>query len=336
MLADTLKPTHADAAAWTYASGLVSALEGRLLALGATRDLLATTPLDDLVPRLRQTLLFGDLADRADPFGLAEAMDACATSFVAFFTAACPLTAVADLFQRPTEWRAFRAYLRVQILEAEPRPVADSFVPDEVWQQCWTGSDVEPEYALFAKAAEAIHPAIPRESHDQRLVDEITAIHEIRDLARIARGSCSAAIAAWVTTWLKLQLALALLRCRRNGWGHVRTADALDDFGVSKQDIMALVAPEHRDWRTVLVGLGLRAAEGVAESAPLSVVERLIDDELTEAVKAAHGTPFGPEPVFGFLWGARIEALNLRLVAAGRAAGLPSDAIAEDLRQTYV
>lgn len=336
MIAAVATPTHVPPASWTYASGLVSALEGRLLTLGATADMLNAEEPDELLGRLRQTLLLADLAESTEPFALAESIEACCAGFVATFAEACPVRTVADLFLRLIDWRAFRSFLRVQVLDTQPHSVAGSLVPEGVWQQCWMGSDVEPEFELFALAAEAVRAAMPREERDQRLVDEMTAIGQTRDLMRLARQSGSEAIADWVASYLKPGLALALLRCRRNGWGHVRTADALDDLGVSKYEIAALMSPDGQDWRRILAGLGLAAAEALGEGTPLAVIERLIDDAMTETVQAARGIPFGPEPVFAFLWGARTEALNLRLVGAGLAAGLPRDIVAGDLRQTYV
>ncbi len=333
--APTSAAVSIEPASWTYASGLASALEGRLLTLGATRDLLATPRLDELVSRIRQTLLFAEMEESASPFALAESMDACLADFVAGIRDACPSPAVAELFQRPLEWRAFRAYLRVQALEREPQAIPGARVPEEQWQQCWSGSDVEPQFQRFAAAASHVEAAMPREERDQRLVDEITFTYECRDLTELAEQTHSAWIREWVTTWLTLRLALALRRCRLNGWGHVRTADALDDFGVSRQDITALVSPEHQDWRRVFVALGLRELETAGSTTPPPAIERMIDDAVTARVQAARGVPFGPEPVFAFLWAARTEALNLRIVAAGRGAGIEPDIIAEDLRQTY-
>ena len=324
--------------AWTYPSGLVSALEGRLLTHTATVDLLAIGQLDELLARLRQTLLFADLAETAEPFALAESMDACHAAAVRDMAAACPASAVADLFLVPIEWRAFRAYLRAEVADQPRREVGEAVTPEAVWQQCWASAEVEPPHQHFADAADAVRAAEPREEHNERLVDEITHIHEARHLADLAAQTASEAIAAWVATWLRLRLALAVLRCRFNEWGHVRAADALDDLGVGKPEIMALASADHPEWRTVLGQLGLPAAEAIPEdeSLPAAVVERLIDDAVTDVVRAGRGIPFGPEPVFAFLWALRTEATNLRLLATGVAAGLPRDLIAADMRQTHV
>ena len=72
--------SHRDRIAWTFASGLVSALEGRLLPQRATLELLNAGGLDDLLARVRQTAMFADLSDARGPFELAEEMQACAAA----------------------------------------------------------------------------------------------------------------------------------------------------------------------------------------------------------------------------------------------------------------
>ena len=334
----TAKPKATDRAAWTYASGLVSALDGRLLPHRATLDLLAADSLDDLLVRARQTLLLADLAESTQPFALAEGIDACYAAAVRQIGAACPLTTLADTFLLPVEWQAFRAYLRAEALGQERVATPGSALPDAVWAQCWNSPYlVEPPYDLFAAAAQNLRAKMPREKRDERLVDEITLVYETRDITRTVRSLRNPAVAEWVTTWLKLRLGLALLRCSLNQWGHIRYADALDDFGVSKQDIMGLATPERTDWRTPFVHLGLPAVTTIAddEPRPAIVVERLIDDRITDLVQAARGVPFGPEPVAAFLWALHTEALNLKLIITGTAAGLDRQTIAADVRQTY-
>ncbi|MFP4055653.1 MAG: V-type ATPase subunit [Candidatus Brocadiia bacterium] len=338
MVAAVLSPPVPGPAAWTYASGLASALEGRLLTARGIEELLQAPSLEELLGRVRQGLMFGDLAESAQPFALAENIEAAHAAMVRRMGEACPAPDLADLFLLPLEWRAFRAYVRTQALEREPAPVPGAEVPEAVWERCWTTPDVEARYEPFAQAAAAIREAMPREEHDQRLVEGFTHIYEARHLRRLAAQVGSEAVLEWVETWLRQRLALALLRCRFNQWGHVRAADALDDLGVSHHQIRALVEPEQRDWRAPLAALGLPAAAAIRDDQPrpAAVVERLIDDAMTGTVRQGRGVPFGPEPLAGFLWALRVEALNVKLVVTGRAAGVGSGTIAEDLRQSYV
>jgi len=331
-------PAVRDRAAWTYVSGLVSALEGRLLTRRATLDLLNAGGLDALLTRVRQSLLFTDLPETTEPFALAESMQAAFATTVRRLGADSPTPLLADLFLLPIEWQAFRGVLREKALSMPRTPAPGAAISDDIWERCWTTIDVEPPHDLFALAAAAIREAMPREKHDQRLVHGITHVYEARHIRRTAQALGNPSVLGWTETSLKLTLALALLRCRVNDWGHVRGADALDDLGVSKQDIMTLVGPERPNWQAPLSALGLSAVATLPEAPPQAAlgIERLIDDQITELAHDGRGVPFGPELVFAFLWGLRAEALNLRLIVTGVAAGLPDDAIANDIRQTYV
>lgn len=326
-----------DRAAWTYPSGLASALEGRLLTERATLDLLQSESPQGLILRLRQSLVFEELAEAVEPFELAERMTECHVGLVREFAEACPTELLAELFLLPIEWQAFRGFLRERVLGGERTSAPGSSMPEAVWEECWRTPDLEAPFDLFAEAADVIRSLAEREEQDSRLVEGFTHIYEARDLRRTARQLACPKVLEWVEAWLRLRLALAVLRCRFNGWGHVRAADALDDLGVAKQRIMTLAGPQRPNWPEAFVALGLPGAEAVAGQDPRAAVaiERLIDDHMSDLVREGRGVPFGPEPVFGFLWGVRVEALNLRLIATGLAAGVPADHLAEDVRKSY-
>ncbi len=327
-----------DRAAWTYPSGLASALEGRLLNDRATADLLHSESPQSLVSRLRQSLVFEEVADAADPLELGERMTECLAGFVREFAEACPTDLLAELFLLPLEWEAFRGFLRARLLGGETTPVPGAATPQAVWEECWRTPDLEPPFDLFAEAAAVVRTLAESEENASHLVEGFTHIYEARDLRRTAAQLHCPQVLEWVETWLRLSLALAVLRCRFNGWGHVRAADALDDLGVEKQRIMTLAEPERPNWPEAFAALGLEEAQTLAPDDPRApaTIERLVDDHMTELVREGRGVPFGPEPVFGFLWGVRVEALNLRVIAAGVAAGAPRERLAQDIRKTYV
>jgi len=323
--------------AWTYVSGLVSALDTRLLSHRATLELLNADGLPELAARVRQTLLFADLPETAEPFALAEAMQASYAAAVRRMAEASPSRCVADLFLLLTEWQAFRGYLREKALGLERGTAPGSATPDAAWDQCWAGQEAGEPLEAFAAAAAAIRDAAAREERTPQLVDGVTQLFEARSLRQAASEVGSPDVAAWVSTWLKLRLALALLRCRLNQWARVVSAEALDELGEAKQAVLTLAAEERRDWRAPFATLGLDAVLALSDDEPLPAVavERLIDDWMTETTRAERAEAFGPEPVFAFLWGLRVEAINLKAIVAGVAAGLSREAIARDVRETY-
>jgi len=316
----------------------VSALEGRLLPQRATLDLLQAGSLDEVVTRVRQTLVGDDLPEATTPFEMAEAVQESLVSAVSDVAAASPTPALANLLLLPIEWEAFRAALRAHTTGTEPVAIAGSRIPAAIWEQCWETSDVEEPYGLFAAAAAAIREAMPREKRDHRLIDGITHAYEAQHLNRTVEQVGSETVAGWFRRRLQWRLAMSLVRCRINSWGHIRYAQALEHLGESKQDLLTLVEPERHDWRPPFIALGLAAVQDLDPGDPAAPIalERLIDDATTDLVQGGRGIPYGPEPVAAFLWALRTEALNLKLVLTGLAAGLPADAVAQDIRRTYV
>jgi hypothetical protein len=75
--------------------------------------------------------------------------------------------------------------------------------------------------------------------------------------------------------------------------------------------------------------------EGGRGAAALGQVARRGDEVLMEWVRGLRWVAFGPEPVFGYLWGLRAEADNLKAVVGGVSAGVSPTLISEQLRPAY-
>lgn len=74
----------------------------------------------------------------------------------------------------------------------------------------------------------------------------------------------------------------------------------------------------------------------VAGERTLAAVEKAADDLYFEFVKTAKSVPFGAEVPIGYLAGLEASVKNLRILLAGKAAGLPADTIRGRLRSSYV
>lgn len=82
------------------------------------------------------------------------------------------------------------------------------------------------------------------------------------------------------------------------------------------------------------------AEEGAAKSAPgsgaLTQFERLCDNAVMDYLSDGRRVPFGVEPILGYLYAREAEATTIRIIMAGRLAGLDTDTIRERLRESYV
>lgn len=74
----------------------------------------------------------------------------------------------------------------------------------------------------------------------------------------------------------------------------------------------------------------------VGHTSPLYLIEKAADDLWMEKAKKAKYTPFGAPVIVGYLVALEYEVKNLRIILAGKDAGLGADVIKERLRTSYV
>lgn len=68
----------------------------------------------------------------------------------------------------------------------------------------------------------------------------------------------------------------------------------------------------------------------------LTFVEKQCDDLYLDTAKSAKGVLYGPEPPGAYIIAREYEVRNLRIIAAGKLAGLKAETIRERLRSSYV
>jgi len=67
-----------------------------------------------------------------------------------------------------------------------------------------------------------------------------------------------------------------------------------------------------------------------------SLLEKLIDDSLTEYLKKAKYITLGLEPLIAYLFAKEIETKNIRVIIVGKINNIPQEILRERLRETYV
>ena len=87
---------------------------------------------------------------------------------------------------------------------------------------------------------------------------------------------------------------------------------------------------------TQLTSAALGAARTQPDSGPLTEFERLCDNAVTGYLASASRVPFGEETVIGYLYAREAEITAVRIIMAGRMAGLDGETIRSRLRATYV
>ena len=77
-------------------------------------------------------------------------------------------------------------------------------------------------------------------------------------------------------------------------------------------------------------------AQMLEGNASLGDIEKKADNIYLDMAKKAKSVPFGAEVAIGYIFALEYEIKNIRIILAGKEAGLPSDVIRERLRDCYV
>ena len=78
------------------------------------------------------------------------------------------------------------------------------------------------------------------------------------------------------------------------------------------------------------------AGEAAVKGGSLTDFEKLCDDAVLHQVATAKQVPFGPEVLIAYVAAKETEFTAVRIIMAGRIAGLKPDVIRERLRESYV
>ena len=121
--------------------------------------------------------------------------------------------------------------------------------------------------------------------------------------------------------------------------GALLLQEALLDGGtLSKNDVASLYQKEERQiWEHLLYTDYKGFAEMMTSNEPsLTEIERAADDFWMSFVRDARFIPCGAEVLVGYLCGVEYEVRNLRVLLAGKAAGLAGETVWERIREGYV
>ena len=194
--------------------------------------------------------------------------------------------------------------------------------------------------AMASAAATAIE-AYARNRNPQSIDLPIDAAC-FADMLAAAKQSRS----AFVTDLVRLKIDLCnvmilvrVLRMQNGESGKRLLEDALLEGGtISRRDLFLLAdGGEDRLWdRIYHTKLSALAVEAVKTDRSLTAIERSGDNLFLARVREARFVPVGIEPLIAFLIATEYDVRNLRIVIAGREAGLDREKIRERIRDGYV
>jgi len=202
----------------------------------------------------------------------------------------------------------------------------------------------EKDYRAFPPHMAAAIP-VAEESFSQtgnpQKVDLILDAACYEDMLAVAKESGISLAIRLVETKIdltNLMTCLRLIRMHSGAAGEAFLTEAILSGGTLPKDFFAesLAAGEaamaERLTYTRYSGFGAL----LAEESPLYVLEKWADDAWMELAREAKFVPFGAEVLIGYAAALEYEVKNIRILLAGKDAGLGSDVIRERMRKSYV
>ena len=203
---------------------------------------------------------------------------------------------------------------------------------------------LEKDYSVFpsnmARAIVEAEEAFAATANPQK-VDFIIDRATFSDMLESARNSGVAVaeriVLARIDT-VNLMMAVRIIRMRLGAAAAAIFDEVFVEGGSLDKALLceAVKVGEDKLCETVAYGKYSFFAELIAGGATLGELEKAVDDKLIGIAKEVRYAPFGAEVAIGYIFGLEYEVKNIRIILAGKEAGLSSETIRERLRESYV
>lgn len=110
----------------------------------------------------------------------------------------------------------------------------------------------------------------------------------------------------------------------------------IEGGSLDKETLAGALTGEDKLAKALAYGNCSELAELISAGAELGALEKAADDIWCRVAREARYVPFGAEVAIGYIFALEYEVKNIRIILAGKEAGLSSDMIRERLRESYV
>jgi V/A-type H+-transporting ATPase subunit C len=203
---------------------------------------------------------------------------------------------------------------------------------------------LEKDYSVFpenmARAIAEAEEAFAATSNPQK-VDFIIDKATFADMLANARNNGIALAQKLMTKRIDLLNLMMAVRLIRMKLGNVASAIFDEVFieggGLSKHSLAdAVQVGEDKLCEVIAYSDYSAFSELVASGLTLGELEKAADNMLLGVAKEARYVPFGVEIAIGYIFGLEYEVKNIRIILAGKEAGLAPEVIRERMRDSYV
>ena len=333
---------------YMYGSARIRALENRMVGRERMDALVEAKSTEEVLARLAEygispTGEGEDAATAATSKAREEMLLSVLRSAYCEVETACPDPTVFRWFRYPYDCNNIKAAMKCLIRDLPPEDMFFDFgtVPaEQVMELVRTG-----KYNAFPPAMAQAAP-VAREAYaktgDPQKIDAILDRACYTDMMQAVKATGDTTMMGWLSAkvdLLNLTLCLRIIRMARGDIGLTFLQDSLLPGGhlEAQTFISAYQEGEEALWRKIMFGDYWKFALAVEKSnGSLAAVERCADDHWMGLVRDGARVAFGAPVLGGYLIGCENSVKNIRIVLAAKDAGLPTEAIRERIRVSYV
>lgn len=325
-----------DPAAYLYATARIRAMESGLVGREKLNALLECKTADDAVTMLLSAGF--EKVTRADGATDTEAMlFAALQKGFAAVAESVPDPGMTALARLPYDAHNVKSVLKCTVrgLDAESMLIDLGTVPADRVIRAVTGAETD-VFPRHIGAAISPAKAAYQASGDPRDIDFILDRACFADLAEAAEGfDFARRYIAAKADLVNILTCLRLFRMEAGAAGELLLDRALVPGGTLDENFFKAAYDGGADNFAAALAATPYAAIAAGARTPESA-ERAADNHLAGLLRETTFCTFGPEVPFAYLMGLDTAVRNVRILLAGKTAGLSSDAIRERVRENYV
>ncbi len=203
---------------------------------------------------------------------------------------------------------------------------------------------LEKDYSCFpenmARAIKEAEEAFAATANPQKvdfIIDKATFADMLESTAKSEIPLAQKLVLKRIDT-VNLMMAVRLIRMKLGATARVIFDEVFIEGGSLDRDNLADAVEHGEDKLCETIAYSSYSAFGelISGGATLGELEKAADNLIIGVAKEARYTPFGAEVAIGYIFGLEYEVKNIRIILAGKEAGLSPEVIRERMRESYV
>ncbi len=332
----------ATATSYAYAVGRIRVMESRLLDRGQLDRMIEAASVEEALRVLSETVYAGAVAELASIHDFEKMLRNEFGHVSGEVRRMSPWPELVDLLTLRYDLHNLKVMFKDNYLGSRTEILFPSttFPPDQL-----RAAVVEGDYRDFTPAIRLAAERIAAEfslTQDPQLIDlylDRALFDELLSGARAARSSFLGGLFRRQADLANLRI---FVRVKRTGRERQFLQKVLFPHGTIDPSFYLPLLDEPLE--TLVMSLSMSdyapvVTEGVRawqEQGEAACFEKQCDNCITAYLKRYRRSPFGLEPLAGYLWGMEIEIKNIRLILVGKMNRLPVGAIRKRVRHAYV